>query len=165
MYHANSFCKQLKLYIRAGLTSSAALERCYGLARDDWEKNVRPYSRSETPRMPFWLDPPQTREKSETKAKVKRVNKTARKLFKGFTGHDSINDVVLEIPDAPTELVSIGELTGLIYVTKRDGKIEKYIHQFSRQARPLLCLTPDGRTAHMIGGLYEFNETGFTDGK
>ena len=54
-------------------------------------------------------------------------------------------------------------LVGVLYTTVRDGKEEKYIHQFKAKDKPLLCVTPDGTQILLVGGAYDFTERGIVD--
>ena len=87
----------------------------------------------------------------------------AARLYKNFTGHDV--DVAEKIakPKIPDVLVSIGEIDFIGYTTVRDGEIEKYIHRFSKKARPLFAVSPDGKALFLLGGAYNFTERGIVD--
>lgn len=163
LFHKASFLKQLKLFIRQGLESGVALERCYELARADWRDGIESRSAAPNPRMPFWLEPPKYSAKQDTMKKVRKVPARAKELFESFTGHEANESIVMDISPMPSTLVAIGEVLGIIYATRRDGNIEKYIHKFKAKARPLLGISPDGKSAHLIGGSFEFGERGFVD--
>ena len=163
LYHKASFLKQLKLLIRQGISPGTALEHCYELARDDWRTGCAPLSMSTNPRMPSWLDAPQRSMKKDAMKKAKKIPHRAKELFESFTGHEANESIVIDISPMPSTLVAIGEVLGIIYQTRRDGNLEKYIHQFKARARPLLGISPDGKSAHLIGGSFEFGERGFVD--
>jgi len=57
----------------------------------------------------------------------------------------------------------IGELDGVLYTTQRDGKTEKYIHEFKKRSRPLLISSNDGTSLHILGGRYGMTERGIVD--
>lgn len=86
----------------------------------------------------------------------------ARELFSDFRGNDpaGLKKVRLHVPK--TGLV-IGELDGVLYTTVRDGKTEKYIHEFKKRSRPLLIASSDGQSLHIVGGQYEFTNAGIED--
>ena len=113
--------------------------------------------------MPFWLDAPQRSARKNAMKKVKQIPQRAKELFESFTGHEADESIVIEVAPTPNTMVAIGEVLGIIYATRRDGKIERYIHKFKAKARPLLGISPDGTSAHLIGGSFEFGERGFVD--
>ena len=163
LYHKASFLKQLKLFIREGIDAGTALEHCYELARADWQAGRAPLSMSDNPRMPSWLEAPIYSAKKDAMRKAKKIPQRAKELFESFTGHEASESIVIDIPPTPSTLVAIGEVIGIIYRTRRDNKMEKYIHRFKASARPLLGISPDGKSAHLIGGSFEFGESGFVD--
>lgn len=84
-------------------------------------------------------------------------------LYERFTGHDAESIGEIEVPPLPKEVAVIGECDGVLYTTVRDGKTEKYIHEFAASDKPLLCVSPDGRQLLMVGGRYLFTERGIVD--
>jgi len=86
----------------------------------------------------------------------------AQTRFKDFSGHDANYLDKMEIRSPKTGLL-VGSLDGVLYTTVRDGKREKYIHEFKRASRPLLVASHDGKTLHILGGRYEFTERGIED--
>jgi hypothetical protein len=50
-----------------------------------------------------------------------------------------------------------------MYVTRRDGKTEHYIHRFGSASRPLFAVTHDGKQLLLLGGDYDFTEKGIED--
>lgn len=87
----------------------------------------------------------------------------AAKLYSDFTGHDPEDLGDIQIPDPPRVAIAIGDCEGIIYNVVRDGKFERYIHKFKASARPLFCVSPDGKQLLLIGGDFEFTERGITD--
>ena len=83
----------------------------------------------------------------------------ASDLFKDFTGSDPESLKKVRIRNPKTGLV-IGELDGVLYTTIRDGKTEKYKHDFKKGNRPHLVASHDGQSLHILGGDYEFTERG-----
>lgn len=87
----------------------------------------------------------------------------AAKLYENFTGHDGEVIARVKPPKLPKSVAVIGEIDGLMYTTVRDGVHEKYIHKFRKSARPLFCVSPDGKQIFLLGGSYEFTERGIVD--
>jgi hypothetical protein len=89
----------------------------------------------------------------------------AADLYERFTGHDAESLGKISIPDLPKVAAVIGDCDGVLYTTVRDGKTERYIHEFAKASdKPLLCVTPDGTQLLLIGGVYDFTERGIVDG-
>lgn len=87
----------------------------------------------------------------------------AANLYERFTGHDADAAFKVSIPSLPKVAAVIGELDGVLYSTVRDGVLEKYIHKFAKNDRPLFAVSPDGRCMVIIGGRYQFTERGIVD--
>lgn len=90
-----------------------------------------------------------------------RLNAAAR-LYEEFTGHSPEFIDRVSVPDVDTALV-IGDCDGVLYSTVRDGKQERYIHEFKHQARPLLCCASDGQSLLLLGGGFQFTDRGIVD--
>lgn len=88
----------------------------------------------------------------------------ARNLYKDFRGDDPQGLKKVRLPTPKTGVV-IGELDGVLYTTVRDGKTEKYIHNFRKNSRPLLIAAHDGTSLHIVGGKYAFESRGIVDRK
>lgn len=88
---------------------------------------------------------------------------TAKELYERFTGHPGEEIGFIDVPAMPKTVVAIGQIDGILYTTVRDGKTEKYIHKFSRKARPLFAVSPDGQQLFILGGEYDFTERGIVD--
>jgi hypothetical protein len=86
----------------------------------------------------------------------------ALELYREFTGEEPTTVDTVEIPGYTVGIV-IGECDGVLYSTVRDGEAEQYIHRFTKRARPLLCVTHDGKSLFLVGGDYEFRDTGIND--
>jgi len=73
----------------------------------------------------------------------------------------------VDMVDRPAHdvLMLIGHCDGVLYTTRRDGQVEKYIHKFSGKSRPLLASSFDGKQLYLLGGAYDFTEEGITDRK
>jgi hypothetical protein len=100
-----------------------------------------------------------------TRRKVMRHRRAVEKaadLYVQFRGENPefINTVKMDVPPV---MLLIGECDGVLYTTRRDGHIEKYIHEFAKTARPLLCSSYDGQQLFLIGGRYNFTDAGIVD--
>jgi hypothetical protein len=87
----------------------------------------------------------------------------AADLYERFSGHDPEELGTVRVPALPRVAAVIGECDGVLYTTVRDGKTEKYIHEFRKADKPLLCVSPDGRQILLVGGRYRFTEAGIVD--
>jgi hypothetical protein len=87
----------------------------------------------------------------------------AADLYERFTGHDPRELGTVSVPELPRVAAVVGECDGVLYTTVRDGKTERYIHEFAARDRPLLCVSPDGRQILLVGGRYRFTEAGIVD--
>jgi len=87
----------------------------------------------------------------------------AAKLYAAFSGHEAEEIGRVDKPEIPNILVAVGELDFIGYSAIRDGVLEKYIHRFKQNARPLFAVTPDGSQIVLIGGSYDFTERGIVD--
>lgn len=86
----------------------------------------------------------------------------AEKLLEDFSGHQATK--ILHIDDRPIKTgFAIGDLDGVMYSTKRDGKRERYVHEFRKKSRPLLAASHDGTQLRILGGEFEFTEAGIED--
>jgi len=86
----------------------------------------------------------------------------AAKLYLQFRGEEPEFVEAVRMQVAPVMLL-IGELDGVLYTTRREGKRESYIHKFKKESRPLLAASHDGSQIYIIGGRYEFSEAGIID--
>lgn len=89
--------------------------------------------------------------------------RNAADLYQRFTGHDALEEVQIDKPVLPDVMLVVGDIDGIMYTTVRDGQVEKYVHQFKKKARPLFCVSHDGKQIHLIGGEYDFTERGIVD--
>lgn len=87
----------------------------------------------------------------------------ASRLYEKFSGHEAEEIGTIDKPDVPDVLIAVGEVDGILYSTVRDGQLEKYIHHFRKNSRPLFCVSPDGKQLFMLGGAYDFTERGIVD--
>ncbi len=107
--------------------------------------------------------PPSSRAGSRRAASSQRAK--AANLYERFTGHDAeeIGTVNISPLKDGEVLAVIGECDGVLYTTVRDGVEEKYIHEFRKSDKPLLCVNADGTQIHLIEGRYLFTEKGIVD--
>jgi len=63
----------------------------------------------------------------------------------------------------PDVAANIGSCDGILYTTVRDGVEESYIHKFKKSARPQMVAKHDGSAIALIGGNYEFKDSGIND--
>jgi len=84
-------------------------------------------------------------------------------LYENFTGHQAEKAFKVPKPKIPDVMVAIGEVTGIMYSTIRDGKLEQYIHEFKKGSRPLFAVSHDGKSLVLLGGAFRFTERGIED--
>lgn len=94
--------------------------------------------------------------------KNKRAVEQAANLYVQFRGENPELVEKVNFKVHPV-LMLIGECDGVLYTTRRDGKLEKYIHKFKRSSRPLLASSHDGKQLYLLGGAYDFTERGIVD--
>lgn len=87
----------------------------------------------------------------------------AAKLYKDFTGHIVTKAAQVALPGLPTVGLAIGPCLGIMYSTVRDGKREKYLHQFRKGSQPLVVVGSDGDSVLLLGGAFTFTNRGFED--
>lgn len=107
--------------------------------------------------------PPSSRAKSRLRVRFdeNEVRKAAL-LFERFTGHQLQSGQVFDVPDIKTCVV-IGTCDGILYTTKRDGRVEHYKHEFAASDKPVFAVSPDGRQLILLGGRYRFTARGIVD--
>ena len=97
--------------------------------------------------------------------------RAARRRYRQFTGHaPAFGDIGIADLTKDGEVVFIvGEVDGIMYTTVRDGRTERYIHEFGptkksgdpKSPRPLLAISHDGKQAFILGGGMRFTARGF----
>jgi hypothetical protein len=102
------------------------------------------------------------RRNPEGRAAVEGKQEAAAKLLEDFSGHEAGRTVTAEVRNIDGGLV-FGELDGVLYSATRDGKRERYLHEFRRKSRPLLAASHDGKQLAIVGGRYQFTDAGITD--
>lgn len=83
--------------------------------------------------------------------------------FTDFRGDEPDFIETMELKPIDPVMLTIGQCTGIMYETTRDGQKEKYIHQFKKTAQPLLCVSSDGLQLYLIGGSYSVTDRGIED--
>lgn len=83
-------------------------------------------------------------------------------LRERFTGHRTRVAGVVDMPPMPEVVAIIGPCDFIGYTVTRDGKREKYIHDFAAKDRPQMAVAADG-SLWLIGGAYDFTERGIVD--
>lgn len=86
----------------------------------------------------------------------------AAKLYVQFRGEEPEQIESVRLLVSPVMLL-IGELDGVLYTTRREGKKESYVHKFKPKSRPLLASSHDGKQLYILGGEYSFTELGIID--
>lgn len=87
----------------------------------------------------------------------------AAALYKRFTGDGETVVQSIDVDPLPVAVAVIGTCDGLLYTTVRDGKTERYIHQFKPPDRPIFAVSPDGKQILLVGGRYRFGARGIVD--
>jgi len=85
------------------------------------------------------------------------------KLYEDFSGHKAEIVGRTRKPKIPDVLVNVGIIDFIGYTTVRDGERQEFIHKFKAAAKPLFCVTPDGRHIYLLEGRYDFTEAGIVD--
>ncbi len=111
-----------------------------------------------------------TVKRKKVAAKRKRNPSTNRKiadgidLYRRFTGMEPKYIKHINNPSHLTDVaMEIGKCDGVLYTTTRDGKVEKYIHEFTGRSRPILASSWDGKEIFFVDGNYDFTEDGIVD--
>lgn len=91
------------------------------------------------------------------------TSRRAIDAYREFTGHEPDTELIIPIEDGDIPAYALGKLEGVAYEATRDGKTEKYFHEFGRKARPLLAVKDDGKQLFIAGGAYEVTDRGIED--
>ncbi len=108
------------------------------------------------------------RKKPKKRAVVKR-NPTGRnvrkavRLYSDFHGENPRHEEEWQV-EIPTTALEVGKVTGIMYKTRVDGRIQEFMHEFTGNSRPTLAASSDGRQLLLLGGDYKFTERGIVDG-
>jgi hypothetical protein len=87
----------------------------------------------------------------------------AARAFEDFTGRKAVKVRTEKIDDGPVVGWEMGPLVGVAYEAVRDGKRDRYFHEFAKDARPRLVAREDGRQLYIAGGKYKVTERGVVD--
>lgn len=83
--------------------------------------------------------------------------------YKDFTGHDPSHVDVYGLDEEDVTGYKMGQVIGIAYKAKRDGKIDQYFHKFKQQSRPELVASDDGKQLYIAGGAYKITDHGIED--
>lgn len=100
--------------------------------------------------------------RSRFKNPISHNAKKAKKLYESFTGHKAAHAETVHVT-IPDTLTVVGPCVAIAYECTRDGETAQYQHEFKRKAAPLLCSSPDGSQLFLIGGNFQFKDTGIND--
>lgn len=91
--------------------------------------------------------------------------KTGRAIraFKDFKGETPTKLRRSRLPDHDVTGWEMGPLLGVAYEARRDGKTERYFHEFKKTARPRLVSSDDGRQLYIDRGAYRVTDRGVED--
>lgn len=107
--------------------------------------------------------PPSSRAKSRASLSKRKDVRQAASLYERFTGHEAESYGTVSVPAMPKVGAAVGVVDFVGYTAVRDGVREEYIHHFNAKDKPLLVVSPDGRSLHLVGGGYRFTERGIVD--
>jgi hypothetical protein len=86
----------------------------------------------------------------------------AARAYEEFHGDPPDRVVVGKLPDKDVTAWHLGRMTIAGYETVRDGKPERYMHEFAPGCGPDIAVGPDGE-AYLTGGAYDVTDSGFED--
>lgn len=141
-----------KRHPHGALPTWLSYPRAYRM-REHYDKHGRP--RRAPDRERSIVDNPSTR------AKVRQ----AARLGEAFSGHRYNRLLKVRRKPITGPRVAIGPVSGIMYLAKRDGRVEQYLHKFSPRSRPLLASSSDGTRLELLGGAFRFTERGIVDRK
>ncbi len=105
--------------------------------------------------------PPSSR--AGTRPRVKSERDRAASRYSRFTGENAELSGKVRVPPWPTVVTAIGTLDFVGYSTMRDGRLQRFRHDFHPSDAPLLCFTPDGKRIIILAGNFTFTERGIVD--
>lgn len=91
----------------------------------------------------------------------KRIAQAAE-LFEKFHGADAEHLDTIDLPQHDVGLL-VGDCIGIMYETTRNGKKQKYVHEFEKGSRPVLVSSFDGKNLYLLAGAYMFTTDGIED--
>lgn len=89
--------------------------------------------------------------------------KQAVRLFTDFTGMEGEVVDEADVPPVDDVMVIVGVCEAIAYTATRDGETASYQHEFSKNARPALAVSHDGRRLYLLAGAYRFTAHGIED--
>lgn len=87
----------------------------------------------------------------------------ASKAYEAFHGEPPRYIDRTKLDDGAIVGYDAGQVVGIAYEAKRDGKKDQYFHKFRRNARPTLSVREDGKQLYIAGGKYHFTDRGIED--
>lgn len=87
----------------------------------------------------------------------------ASRAFEEFTGRKPAKVRQEKLDTGPVVGWEMGPLVGVAYEAVRDGKKDRYFHEFAEKSRPRLVAREDGRQLYIAGGKYKVTERGVVD--
>lgn len=92
----------------------------------------------------------------------RRIDEAAAR-FENFTGDELITVDTIDVPPIDDALMVIGPCVAIAYEATRDGETAQYQHEFSKDSRPVLAVSSDGKRLYLLAGAYEFTSHGIED--
>jgi len=165
----------MKKYLKAGKSHGAAHKSAMGDLAAGWAKYKKahplPAKAAVKKRPPKKKRTVKKKRTTRKKARCNPIAKTttrmvrqAAKLFEKFSGEEPKFVDKVTVP-RHTVLMRIGLCDGVLYSARRDGKKEKYIHEFTGKSRPVLASSHDGKQLYLLAGHYDFTADGIVDKK
>jgi hypothetical protein len=87
----------------------------------------------------------------------------AVRAFEAFKGERPARLRRSRLPDSDVTGWEMGPMIGVAYEARRDGKTERYFHEFKKSARPRLVASDTGRQLYIEGGRYSVTAKGIED--
>ena len=92
-----------------------------------------------------------------------RPGRRAARAFEAFTGAQPRQVRSAPLDSHDVDGWRLGRTVGVAYEAVRDGKRERYFHEFKRSAAPDLVVRDDGRQLYFAGGSYKVASRGIED--
>jgi len=86
----------------------------------------------------------------------------ASELYEEFSGHAGELIGTIDFPEHDT-VIYVGKIHAIAYEAVRDGRLEKYVHEFKARSRPVLAVSHDGNQLYIVAGRYRFTDHGIVD--
>jgi len=98
-----------------------------------------------------------------TRNPINTLTRQGKQLYSAFMLRSPARSRKLNVPALPKVALAIGNVSRLYYVSKRDGVVTEYRHDFAIGSRPLLAVSHDGKHLMLLGGAYRFTHRGIVD--